>query len=205
MATITRFAPVTRSIAPPMPGTSFPGIIQLARRPLPSTWSAPSTVMSTCPPRISPKDVALSKVHAPGSAPTGFPPASVSRGWCMPSAGGAPVPISPFSDWKYTCNPGGTNFETSVGMPMPRLTSMPSLSSCAIRLAMIVWASMGSRVGDDVVDDGCGGDDVVRSDHADGHDVLGFDDHLVGRHGDDRVEIAGGQRVVEVADVVREE
>ena len=61
----------------------------------------------------------------------------------MPSAGGAPVPIRPFSDWKYTCMPGGTNFETSVGMPMPRLTSMPSRSSCAIRLAMMVWASMG--------------------------------------------------------------
>ncbi len=33
MATMTRLAPVTRSMAPPMPGTSVPGIIQLAKRP----------------------------------------------------------------------------------------------------------------------------------------------------------------------------
>ena len=31
MATITRFTPSTRSIAPPIPGTIFPGIIQLAK------------------------------------------------------------------------------------------------------------------------------------------------------------------------------
>ena len=37
MATITRLAPVTRSIAPPMPGTILPGIIQLASRPCAST------------------------------------------------------------------------------------------------------------------------------------------------------------------------
>jgi len=33
IATMTRFAPVTRSMAPPMPGTILPGIIQLASRP----------------------------------------------------------------------------------------------------------------------------------------------------------------------------
>src|ERR1700729_2284332 len=33
IATMTRLAPVTRSMAPPMPGTIFPGIIQLARYP----------------------------------------------------------------------------------------------------------------------------------------------------------------------------
>src|SRR5271157_369900 len=32
MATMTRLAPVTRSMAPPMPGTSVPGTIQLTRR-----------------------------------------------------------------------------------------------------------------------------------------------------------------------------
>jgi len=35
MATITRLAPLTRSIAPPIPGTILPGIIQLARCPWP--------------------------------------------------------------------------------------------------------------------------------------------------------------------------
>jgi len=34
IATIARFAPVTKSIAPPIPGTILPGIIQLASRAL---------------------------------------------------------------------------------------------------------------------------------------------------------------------------
>ena len=51
--------------------------------------------------------MALSNVLAPGSAVTGRPPASVSMGCAMPSSGGAPVPIRPFSDWKNTCMSGG--------------------------------------------------------------------------------------------------
>src|SRR6266550_7974276 len=78
IAMITRFAPVTRSIAPPIPGTILPGIIQFASRPWASTCSAPSTVISTWPPRMSPNDMALSKMQAPGRAVTGWPPASVS-------------------------------------------------------------------------------------------------------------------------------
>src|SRR5688572_19944840 len=80
MATITRLAPETRSIAPPMPGTILPGIIQLARCPCESTCRPPRTVTSTWPPRINPNDIALSKVLAPGRALIGRPPASVSRG-----------------------------------------------------------------------------------------------------------------------------
>ena len=64
--------------------------------------------MSRWPPRIRPKDIALSKVLAPGSAVTGRPPASVSVGCAMPSSGTGPVPINPFSDWKKTCMPAGT-------------------------------------------------------------------------------------------------
>ena len=56
--------------------------------------------MSTWPPRIRPNEKALSKVQAPGSAPTERPPASVSIGCAMPSSGTGPVPIRPFSDWK---------------------------------------------------------------------------------------------------------
>src|SRR4051794_14498140 len=62
----------------------------------------------------------------------------------QPSSGGAPVPISPFSDWKKTCMPAGTKFATSVGIPMPRFTSMPDESSWAVRRAMMVCASMGA-------------------------------------------------------------
>ena len=57
---------------------------------------------------MRPNDIALSNVLAPGSAVTGRPPASVNVGCAMPSSGGAPVPISPFSDWKKTCMPSGT-------------------------------------------------------------------------------------------------
>ena len=56
---------------------------------------------------MSPNDMALSKVLAPGSAVIGRPPASVSRACAIPSSGMGPVPISPFSDWKNTCTPGG--------------------------------------------------------------------------------------------------
>jgi len=108
IATTTRFAPETRSIAPPIPGTILPGIIQFASRPCTSICRPPSTVRSTWPPRIRPNDIALSNVHAPGIAPTGIPPASVSRACTMPSSGTGAVPINPFSDWKKMWIPGGT-------------------------------------------------------------------------------------------------
>ena len=53
-------------------------------------------------------DGTVSKVLAPGNALTGRPPASVSVGCARPSSGIGPVPISPFSDWKYTEVPAGT-------------------------------------------------------------------------------------------------
>ena len=59
--TITRFAPCTRSIAPPMPLTILPGIIQLARSPRTDTCIAPRIATSMCPPRIIPNDDAESK------------------------------------------------------------------------------------------------------------------------------------------------
>src|SRR5215472_18004357 len=55
-------------MAPPIPGTIFPGTIQLASRPCASTCSPPMTVRSTCPPRMRPNDIALSNVEAPGQS-----------------------------------------------------------------------------------------------------------------------------------------
>jgi hypothetical protein len=52
--------------------------------------------------------MALSNVHAPGSAVTGRPPALVSNGSAIPSSGIGPAPIKPFSDWKNTLMPSGT-------------------------------------------------------------------------------------------------
>ena len=61
MTTITFFAPATRSIAPPMPGTILPGTMWLAKEPSLSTCKAPRIVTSTCPPLMKPKEVAESK------------------------------------------------------------------------------------------------------------------------------------------------
>ncbi|MNL50048.1 hypothetical protein D3C87_1730300 [compost metagenome] len=100
IATITRLAPETRSIAPPMPGTILPGTIQLASWPSSSTCNPPRTVTSRWPPRISANDKALSKAQAPGRAPIGEPPASVRSAPARPGSGRALMPTMPFSDWK---------------------------------------------------------------------------------------------------------
>ena len=52
MVTTQRLTPATRSIAPPMPFTSLPGTIQLARSPFRETSIAPRIARSICPPRI---------------------------------------------------------------------------------------------------------------------------------------------------------
>ena len=61
MATISRLPQATKSMAPPIPLTILPGIIQLAILPDSSTSIAPITVRSTCPPRIIAKDSELEK------------------------------------------------------------------------------------------------------------------------------------------------
>ncbi len=64
--TTTLLAPCTRSIAPPIPLTIFPGIIQFAMSPRADTCMAPRIAASILPPRIMPKLVAESKNEAPG-------------------------------------------------------------------------------------------------------------------------------------------
>src|SRR3984893_12509743 len=61
ITTTTRLTPATRSIAPPMPLTILPGIIQLARSPFCATCIAPRIDRSICPPRTMPKDSADEK------------------------------------------------------------------------------------------------------------------------------------------------
>src|SRR5438045_1049930 len=91
-------------------------------------------------------------------------------------------------------------------MPMPRLTSMPSRNSCAIRLAMMVDASIGvPSVRDEVIDQRRRRHDVIGRDHTGGHDVLGVHDHGVRGHGDHWVEVARGERVLEIAEIVSSE
>src|SRR6516164_10743069 len=90
-------------------------------------------------------------------------------------------------------------------MPIPRLTSMPERNSVATRLAMIVWLSMVSALGYEIVDEWGRRDDVIGSDQSHGNDILGRDNHSVGRHRHHGIEVARGERVGEVAEIVGKE
>ncbi len=68
--TSTRRAPATRSIAPPMPLTTLPGIDQLARSPPADTSIAPRIAVPMWPPRIIANEVAESKQLPPGAIVT---------------------------------------------------------------------------------------------------------------------------------------
>ena len=80
MATMTRAALATRSIAPPIPFTIFPGIVQLARSPRQETCMAPRMLIFICPPRIMAKDSSLEKKLEPGRTVTGCLPALIRSG-----------------------------------------------------------------------------------------------------------------------------
>ena len=108
MTTITRFTPATRSIAPPMPFTSLPGIIQLAMSPSCEISIAPRIARSMWPPRIMAKLSALEKNEWPGTPVTVCLPALMRSGSTASSSGNGPMPRRPFSDWSQTCMPSGT-------------------------------------------------------------------------------------------------
>ena len=80
ISTITRRAPLTRSIAPPMPLTIDPGTIQLARSPAMETCIPPRTAVSMWLPRIIAKLRDESKNDAPGSTVTVCLPALMRSG-----------------------------------------------------------------------------------------------------------------------------
>ena len=84
---ITRRAPWTRSIAPPMPLTILPGMSQLARSPRGLTCMAPRMATSRCLPRIIPNDIAESKKLAPGRIVTVSLPALIRSASSSPSTG----------------------------------------------------------------------------------------------------------------------
>jgi hypothetical protein len=107
MATMMFFALATRSIAPPIPFTIFPGIFQFAISPFSLTSIAPSTVRSTFPARIIPKLMALSKKAEPGTVVIVCLPALIRSGSSSPSNGKGPMPNKPFSLCKITSMPFG--------------------------------------------------------------------------------------------------
>ena len=83
--TTTRGVPATRSMAPPMPLTILPGMVQLARSPAPETCMAPRMATLTWPPRIMPKEVAESKMLPPGRTVTVCLPALMRSASSSPS------------------------------------------------------------------------------------------------------------------------
>src|SRR3974390_2849335 len=85
---------------------------------------------------------------------------------------------------------------------MPRLTSMPERNSAATRRAMIVWLSMVSALGYEIVDKRGWRDDVVWGDQSHGNDIFSRDDHCIGGHCHDGIEVPCGQRIGQVAEIV---
>ena len=98
IATIICFADATRSMAPPIPLTIFPGIFQLAISPFSLTSIAPKIVRSTFPALIIPKLIAESKNADPGTVVIVCLPAFIKSGSSSPSNGNGPIPNKPFSD-----------------------------------------------------------------------------------------------------------
>ena len=122
MSAMTRSAPFTRSIAPPMPLIILPGTVQFAMSPLAETCIAPRTAVAIRPPRIMPKLVEESKKDAPGSTVTVSLPALISLALSSPAQGYGPTPSMPFSECSTMVLSAGRKFGMRVGRPMPRLT-----------------------------------------------------------------------------------
>ena len=88
---------------------------------------------------------------------------------------------------------------------MPRdSASIPECSSRATRRAIMVCASMISPVRNEIIDQRPRRYDVIRRDDADRHNVLRGDDDGIGSHGHHRIEIARGERVLKIAQIVGE-
>lgn len=120
-------------MAPPIPFTSLPGIIQFAISPFLATLLlelfytciAPRIVKSKWPPLIIPKDSLLEKIDDPGIIVIVSLPALIRSGSSYPGLGYPPTPIIPFSDYNSIMTSLGRNEGRSVGIPMPRLTYIP--------------------------------------------------------------------------------
>src|SRR5690606_1306714 len=122
------------------------------------------------------------------------------------------------SDCSHTSTPSGMWLATRVGRPMPRLTYMPSLSSCAARLAIssrvqamsaasshgaLLDALLGVRVVHDAVHIDARQVHVVGVDVTDLHDLLHLGDaHLPG-HRTGGIEVSRGLAEDQVPGLVR--
>ena len=64
-------------------------------------------------------------------------PALIQSASASPLAGKGPIPISPFSLWSSMLTPSGRKLLAMVGIPIPRLTYIPSLNSFAARRTIL--------------------------------------------------------------------
>ena len=97
IATTTCFAPATRSIAPPMPGTILPGTVQLAEVAAFVDLQAAQDRHVEMAAADQPEAQRAVDRRGAGHVVTNPPPASVRFTSSMPSGGRAPSPITPFS------------------------------------------------------------------------------------------------------------
>mmetsp|Transcript_22499 Transcript_22499/g.40014 ORF Transcript_22499/g.40014 Transcript_22499/m.40014 type:complete len:229 (+) Transcript_22499:225-911(+) len=156
MVTTTVLGELTRSIAPPIPLRSLPGMKKLARSPELEHCIPPRIVRSTCPPRIMEKLSELQNELAPRIAVTVSLPALMkSASPCSPldGSGYGPSPIKPFSACSSIWTPSGIKLDAMVGIPIPKFTYMPSLNSFAALLTIlprgpdisVIWPATVSR------------------------------------------------------------
>mmetsp|Transcript_57521 Transcript_57521/g.175180 ORF Transcript_57521/g.175180 Transcript_57521/m.175180 type:complete len:269 (+) Transcript_57521:299-1105(+) len=106
ITTSTRESDDTRSMAPPMPLTILPGMIQFAKSPFAATSMAPRMVTSTWEPRIIAKESDEEKLAEPGMVVMVSFPALIRSGSTSASVGYGPMPNNPFSLCNSMRTPG---------------------------------------------------------------------------------------------------
>src|SRR5450755_588590 len=136
-----------------------------------------------------------------------------------PSAGAGPMPMTPFSLCSTTSRPAGRWLATSVGRPMPRLTTEPSGMSRATRAAisarlhlllmlfsrLLLEAARARRHAldaNDALHEDARRDDRFGIEAAERHDLVHGGDRLLRRHRHHRAEVARRHAVGEVAPAV---
>src|SRR5690348_9166016 len=196
------------------PPTCFTGssadLAQLAISPFSATSNAPSTHKSRWPPRAMAKLSSWCTYDPPVRSVTCVVLALIRNGLTASAAGAGPTPITPFSAWKMTSRSDGTKSATSVGMPMPRLTSQPSGMSCAHHAAMPLRSSgvnaieaLSERHVQHAVHEDAGRDDGLRRKFPKSDDIARHRDGELRSHCHHRIEVSRTVAVGQIAPAIR--
>jgi hypothetical protein len=84
------------------------------------------------------KDSEELKKLLPGKTVTVYLPALMRSGSISSSVGNLPIPRIPFSDYMVIFTPSSRKLEHRVGIPIPRFTYIPSLSSLAALVTILL-------------------------------------------------------------------